>query len=326
MLRQAVPHRTLRHESFICLSIWEMQVFWDRFLFISVLLKGLGIGPLSMDGFACPMNATRSIPSRTSPPNIFQLALLRRCGKKNNGGCEIRIEHTTLQKPGCLVYDSPACSTRKRDMVSTIIPLSPKGVYTPHKVAWKPGKPGGMNKGCVLRPLEFKIGYSHGIVTFLFQCPRPRTKPGKIRALSRISPPTNICYRFPLGPPGVYVSRGTTAQTGDVFAERHPPPLGSSWLPGNHAPPPKTMHVATEPLFLCVVCRCCFFCSAGGSDLMFRVKKKRAISPVATWNTPNLRGWGWCKRESSIDHSFNPPGMEVLRDPLRRSIPAIPPS
>ena len=32
------------------------------------------------------------------------------------------------------------------------IPLSPKGVYAPFKVAWKPGKPRGMNKGYVLPP------------------------------------------------------------------------------------------------------------------------------------------------------------------------------
>ena len=32
--------------------------------------------------------------------------------------------------------------------------LSPKGVYTPYKISWKPGKPRGMNKGYVLPPLD----------------------------------------------------------------------------------------------------------------------------------------------------------------------------
>ena len=34
------------------------------------------------------------------------------------------------------------------------IPLSPKGVYTPYVVGWKPRKPRGMNKGYALPPLE----------------------------------------------------------------------------------------------------------------------------------------------------------------------------
>ena len=34
------------------------------------------------------------------------------------------------------------------------IPLSPKAVYTPSEVGWKPWKPRGMNKGYALPPLE----------------------------------------------------------------------------------------------------------------------------------------------------------------------------
>ena len=34
------------------------------------------------------------------------------------------------------------------------IPLSPKGVYTPHKVGWTPWKPRGMNKGVCTPPFD----------------------------------------------------------------------------------------------------------------------------------------------------------------------------